>query len=261
MPTTYPHHSLAAEIHGLTVGFNKRIALRNVSLEIPGPGITVLAGRSGSGKTTLLRAINRLNEVFDGYFYEGCVKLNLGNGLENIYPDCGTSPVRPVSEIRRLAGMVFQSPDVLPVGIFENVILPLRYVAGLSRREAREKAQEAIAATGLWPEVSDRLRSPAIRLSGGQQQRLCLARVLALNPAILLLDEPTASLDAASSASIEELLLKISAEKPLVVVSHNPRQAIRLAKRLVLMKNTRVEKIFDGSLPTPGDLEKMLESE
>ncbi len=247
---------IAASIERLSVSFNGRLILDNIYLEAPLPGITVLAGRSGSGKTTLLRALNRLNETFAGYAGSGSVRLDLGNGLENIYP--GNGNVRSVSEVRRLAGMVFQTPDVLPGGVLANVTLPLRFVAGMNRLEAKDKACQAIKATGLWQEVEDRLNMPAARLSGGQQQRLCLARALALNPAMLLLDEPTASLDATATASIEELLLQLSKQKPLILVSHNPSQSLRLADRLVLMANGRIKYIFNKEMPDSETLVRLL---
>lgn len=248
----------AAIVANFTVSFNKRPVLKNVSLEAAARGITVLAGRSGSGKTTLLRALNRLNETFPGYQGHGCARLDLGKGLEEIYEGCGEINIRPLAELRRLAGMVFQTPNVLPVGILDNVTIPLRYVANLDRAQAREKAREAIEATGLWPEVKDRLNMAASRLSGGQQQRLCLARALALEPAMLLLDEPTASLDAASTAAIEKLLLDISLNKPLIMVSHNPAQACRLAAKLVIMADGETQKVFEGEMPTPQDLTNLL---
>lgn len=249
---------LCARISNLNVEFAGRPSLQDVSLAVPSPGITVLVGRSGSGKTTLLRSLNRLNEVFEGYSGSGCVELDFGNGLEPVYPDCGQPVAHPLPYIRRMAGMVFQTPDVLPASIFNNVLTPLLLVAGLSSAAARARAVEAIKATGLWNEVRDRLNMPAHSLSGGQQQRLCLARALALEPAILLLDEPTASLDAASSAGIEDMLLEISRSKPLIMVSHNTRQACRLANRLVVMGSGQIREIFDNTLPEPEELAVML---
>lgn len=251
-------NEICARVADLCVSFNGRPSLERIFLEFPKTGISVLVGRSGSGKTTLLRSLNRLNEVFAGYSGSGCVELDFGSGLEPIYPGCAGRVVHPLSRIRRMAGMVFQTPDVLPTGILANVTLPLMLVAGLDKKRAREKAAQAIESTGLWREVADRLNAPATSLSGGQQQRLCLARALALDPAILLLDEPTASLDAASSAAIEELLLELAPRKSLIMVSHNTRQAARLASYLVLMAKGRVAATFADGIPEADALANML---
>lgn len=249
---------ICARITNMNVQFNGRPSLRNVSLEALRPGVTVLVGRSGSGKTTLLRSLNRLNEVFDGYSGSGCVELDLGGGLEPIYPECGQPMRHPLAWIRRMAAMVFQTPDVLPASIIANVTLPLQLVAGFDKATAKERACAAIRATGLWREVEDRINAPAASLSGGQQQRLCLARALALEPAILLLDEPTASLDAASADGIEQLLIELGKARPLIMVSHNTRQACRLANRLVIMAEGQIRKIYDSDLPTSGELGDLL---
>ena len=153
--------------------------------------------------------------------------------------------VRPLAQLRRLVGMVFQTPNVLPVSVERNLALPLEVVAGLPEKERGLKTREALMSVGLWEEVKDRLDAPAERLSGGQQQRLCLARALALEPAMLLLDEPTASLDVHATEEIESLLLRLASEYPLLVVSHNPEQAVRLGERLVIMAEGRVQQVFE----------------
>ncbi|SCM74095.1 phosphate ABC transporter ATP-binding protein [Desulfovibrio sp. 86] len=234
----------AVRINDLCVCFGQQQVLHNVRLEAPGRGITVLAGRSGSGKTTLLRALNRLNETFFHCRTSGVVELDLGRGLEAIYPAPGVN-VRSLAQLRRLVGMVFQTPNVLPVSVERNLALPLEVVAGLSEKERGRKTEAALMSVGLWEEVKDRLDMPAERLSGGQQQRLCLARALALEPAMLLLDEPTASLDVHATAEIEELLLRLACEYPLLVVSHNPEQAVRLGERLVIMVDGHVRQVFE----------------
>ena len=236
--------SSAVRINDLCVYFGRQQVLHNVCMEAPRQGITVLAGRSGSGKTTLLRALNRLNETFFHCRTSGVVELDLGRGLETIYPAPGVN-VRPLAQLRRLVGMVFQTPNVLPVSVERNLALPLEVVAGLPEKERGLKVREALMSVGLWEEVKDRLDMPAERLSGGQQQRLCLARALALEPAMLLLDEPTASLDVHATAEIEDLLLRLASQYPLLVVSHNPEQAVRLAERLVVMADGRVRQVFE----------------
>ena len=236
--------SSAVRINDLCVYFGQQQVLHNVRMEAPRRGITVLAGRSGSGKTTLLRALNRLNETFFHCRTSGVVELDLGRGLEAIYPAPGVN-VRPLAQLRRLVGMVFQTPNVLPVSVERNLALPLEVVAGLPEKERGLKTREALMSVGLWEEVKDRLDAPAERLSGGQQQRLCLARALALEPAMLLLDEPTASLDVHATEEIESLLLRLASEYPLLVVSHNPEQAVRLGERLVIMADGHVRQVFE----------------
>lgn len=236
--------SSAVRINDLCVYFGQQQVLHNIRMEAPSRGITVLAGRSGSGKTTLLRALNRLNETFFHCRTAGVVELDLGRGLEAIYPASGVS-VRPLAQLRRLVGMVFQTPNVLPVSVERNLALPLEVVAGLPEKERGRKTEAALMSVGLWEEVKDRLDMPAERLSGGQQQRLCLARALALEPALLLLDEPTASLDVHATAEIEDLLLRLASQYPLLVVSHNPEQAVRLGERLVIMADGHVRQVFE----------------
>ncbi len=236
--------SIAARIDDLCVSFDRREILHHVSFDIPARGITVLAGRSGSGKTTLLRALNRLNETFPLCHTSGRVELDLGQGLEPVYPAPGVA-VRPLALLRSRVGMVFQTPNVLPVSVERNLVLPLEVVAGLPEAECRRRAENALKSVALWDEVKDRLSIHAAKLSGGQQQRLCLARALALEPAMLLLDEPTASLDVHATAEIEGLLLRLAGEYPLVVVTHNPQQAVRLGERLIVLADGRVRQCFE----------------
>jgi len=192
--------SAAITIDGLSVSFGGRQALAGVDLEVPAGEVTVLLGRSGSGKTTLLRAVNRLNECLPGCATSGRVRLLLGSGPVDAY-----APETEVEDLRRRVGMVFQTPGVLPMSVEKNLLLPLRLVLGLKGPEARERVRLSLAEVGLWDEVGQRLGADARTLSGGQQQRLCLARALALEPEVLLLDEPTASIDYQSSRIIEDL--------------------------------------------------------
>ena len=149
-----------------------------------------------------------------------------------------------LSRLRRQVGMVFQTPNVLPASIGQNLLLPLQLAAGLDMDEARSRARRSLEDVGLWPEVHDRLGDPAGSLSGGQQQRLCLARTLALEPQILLLDEPTASLDPASTRRIEDLLLQLSERYAIILVSHGIAQARRLATRLLLFEDGQARGPF-----------------
>lgn len=244
----------ACRISNLHVAFGKTEILHGVSLEAPARGVTMLTGRSGSGKTTLLRALNRLNETFPGCRTTGNVEIDLGRGMEDIYRG-----KRPVSELRRLVGMVFQTPNVLPVSVYRNIAIPLEAVRGMPKGEIPAAAEKALRSTGLWEEVRDRLDTDASHLSGGQQQRLCLARALALEPAVLLLDEPTPSLDVAAAAGIEELIAELGKSYPVIAVSHNPEQAVRLADRIFMVKDGRTERSFARGEAAPEDLAALLE--
>lgn len=215
----------------LRVAFGARQILKNIDFAALATGITAIVGRSGSGKTTLLRQFNRLNETFPGYRASGSIAARLDGRMVEIMAKL---PL-PLSQLRRRIGMVFQTPDVLPDSIRRNMLLPLTVVAGMDRREAQERMEAALVQANLWQEVRTRLDSPAESLSGGQKQRLCLARALALGPDILLLDEPTASLDIMATSAIERLLLTIAQELPLIIVTHNPSQAATLADNVALM--------------------------
>jgi phosphate transport system ATP-binding protein len=239
---TYPDEHLAGRLRGLTVEFAGRPALAGVDLDLPRGRISVLLGRSGSGKTTLLRALNRLNDCFPDCVSKGLVQLHLGGAWRDIhqYP-------APIEDLRRRVGMVFQAPALLPLSVARNMTLPLRLTLGLDKREAQAAAQDALVKAQLWDEVKDRLDRPAAGLSGGQQQRLCLARALALEPEILLLDEPTASLDYQATAKIEELLLALAGAYTLVVVSHGLGQARRLADRVAVLRGGACSRVLDGA--------------
>ena len=224
----------AVIIRNLSVSFFERTVVRDVSLALPGGGISVLVGRSGCGKTTLLRALNRLNEEFPGCRTEGQVELNLKDGHHFVYPGGADVPLE-IRELRRRVGMVFQTPQVFPASVYRNMALPLQVVAGCPRPELDGRIEAALEQVDLWREVRDRLSSPADRLSGGQQQRLCLARALALEPDLLLLDEPTASLDVHAARHVEDLLLRLVEKYPVVMVSHSLSQSLRLAGTLMVM--------------------------
>lgn len=241
----------AVEIRGLRVSFHGRPVLRGVDLTVPARGITVIVGPSGSGKTTLLRAVNRLNECFPGCRTEGEVRVR----LEGHWADVHSGSV-PVTALRRRAAMVFQTPNVLPTTIARNFEIPLRSVLGASRSEAAERARDALDRVGLLAEVEHRLREPAASLSGGQQQRLCLARALAMQPALLLVDEPTASLDVRATRRIEDLLRVLAQSYPIVAVSHGLGQARRLADRVAVLEDGRVGETLERQ--DLGRLEELL---
>ena len=229
----------AIRVDNLSVSFAGKRVIRQLSLEIASGGPTFLVGRSGSGKTTLLRALNRLNECLPGCATSGQVELRLDEQWVNAY-----AATTSVENLRRRVGMVFQSPNVLPLSILRNIAMPLKVALGVPADEAEARAEQALREVHLWDEVKDRLSQPASTLSGGQQQRLCLARTLALRPQILLLDEPTASLDFKAAQRIEELLVELKSRYTLVVVSHSLGQARRIAESLfVLHDGERIEAL------------------
>jgi phosphate transport system ATP-binding protein len=211
--------------------------LSGLDLEIMKERATFVMGRSGAGKTTLLRIFNRLNDCFPGCITSGEVELHLDDGIVRPYSDDIT-----MSELRRLVGMVFQHPNVLPLSVENNIVMPLATVHGVNRTTAREAAEQALQEAQLWDEVRDRLDSDARTLSGGQQQRLCLARTLAMKPSVLLLDEPTASLDYKAARSIEELLETLKGRYTLVVVSHSLDFALRLADNIIVLREGQAHR-------------------
>lgn len=247
---------VCASIRDLCVSFGERVVLHRVALDFPAKKITVLLGRSGSGKTTLLRSLNRLNECFDGYRGSGDISVRLGGAMA---PVSGPGAL-PVSRLRSLVGMVFQTPNPLPLSIRKNMLLPMAMVLGTKKEEAEEAMRLALHEVGLWDEIEGRLDRPAFSLSGGQQQRLCLARALVLKPEILLLDEPTASLDRLAAARIEELILSLKDRYSIVMVSHSLLQAGKLADFLAVMSEGRVEETMNASdLPKGPEAEALLE--
>ncbi|MFN2113279.1 MAG: phosphate ABC transporter ATP-binding protein [Anaerolineales bacterium] len=195
-------------------------ALREISLEIPENQIFVVFGPAGGGKSSLLRSLNRLNDLADVVKMEGTVQLD----GEDIF-----QPSYDVIQLRRKVGMVFARPVVLPLTIRGNLTYGLT-VAGISDQARLDRAVEtSLQKAALWEEVRDRLDDPAVALSGGQQQRLCLARVLALEPEVILLDEPTSGLDPISTGKVEESLQELKKEYTIVLVPHSVQQAARTA--------------------------------
>ena len=233
--------SIAVNVSRLSVRFGKHTILNEVDMDFACYHINVLVGQSGSGKTTLLRALNRLNEEYEGCRTSGQVEIDMGNGLEAIYPTALNNVSSSLQYIRQKVGMVFQTPSLLPVSIYRNIAMPLELVVACPRHEIKAKVEKMLELVGLWNDVHDRLDLPASRLSGGQQQRLCLARTLALEPTILLLDEPTSSLDVHTSEMIEELLLTLRTQYTIIMVSHSLEQACKLADKLVVMANGQVK--------------------
>jgi len=208
----------------LTALFHRTAAIKQVSLAIASRTVTAIIGPSGCGKSTFLRCLNRMHEMSDGAWVTGRVLLD---GVD-IYGG-GIDPV----QVRRRVGMVFQRPTPFPtMSIFDNVAAGLRVNARKgSRSEDAETVERALRQAALWDEVKDRLHDSALALSGGQQQRLCIARAVAPRPEVLLLDEPTASLDPAGTQRIEELCHQLKDEYTIVIVTHNMQQAARVSDR------------------------------
>jgi phosphate transport system ATP-binding protein len=230
------------EVSGLDAWFGSKQVLFEVAFAAEPKTVTALIGPSGCGKSTLIRCLNRLHEEVRGARVRGKV---LFDGM-----DLYASDVDPV-DIRRRIGMVFQRPNPFPtMSIVDNAVAGLRLGARLSKAELRERAEQALRAAGLWDEVKDRLGDPGGMLSGGQQQRLCIARALAVEPEILLLDEPASALDPASTLRIEELLGELKTRYTVVIVTHNMQQATRVSDWTTFMLYGRVvesgptEKIF-----------------
>jgi phosphate transport system ATP-binding protein len=210
------------ETKSVSVFYGDKKAIDAVSIGIDQHQITALIGPSGCGKSTFLRLFNRMNDFIGDFRKEGEV---LVEGREVYAPDVSTE------DLRKRVGMVFQQPNPFPKSIFENVIYGLR-LQGITQKTALAQAAEhALRRAALWDEVKEILTKPALSLSGGQQQRLCIARALAVEPTILLLDEPASSLDPISTAKIEELLLDLKQTCTLVIVTHNMQQATRISDK------------------------------
>ncbi len=233
--------SIAVTMEHLSVSFFGRQVLNDITTQFFRHNISVLVGRSGSGKTTLLRSINRLNEEFEGCTTKGQVYFRTGEKCHALYPDPDQHNLThqkydPLSltKLRLQVGMLFQTPNVFPVSVYKNIALPLVLVGHCPKIEVQDRVRQALQLVGLWKEIQDGLHKSALRLSGGQQQRLCLARALALRPEVLLLDEPTASLDVHASRHIEDLLISLAEKYTLIMVSHSLTQARRLGQKIMV---------------------------
>src|SRR5271154_2465074 len=207
----------------LSLSFGAKSVLDEVSLDFPARAVTSLLGPTGSGKSTFLRTLNRMNDKVSGYRYSGDVLL----GGRSIFGN------HDLMEFRRRVGMLFQRPNPFPMSIIDNVIAGVRAHKMVPRKEFKTVAQARLYEVGLWSAVSDRLNDSPFRLSGGQQQLLCLARALAVNPEVLLLDEPTSSLDPRSTEAVEELVRRLTPELTVIIVTHNLAQARRLSDNTI----------------------------
>jgi len=215
-----PSDRMAMTIERLDVWYGQAQAIRQVSMEVHDREITALIGPSGCGKSTLIRCLNRLNDLVEGIRVSGTIRLR-GQDIHD--------PRLDVSVLRKRVGMLFQKPNPFPKSIYENVAYGLR-MNGESRRGVLDGVVEAsLHQAALWEEVKDRLRKNALELSGGQQQRLCIARAIAIEPEVLLLDEPCSALDPIATGKIEELLYGLKEHYTIVIVTHNMQQAARVS--------------------------------
>ncbi|MHB8855216.1 MAG: phosphate ABC transporter ATP-binding protein [Bellilinea sp.] len=213
--------SVKISVQNLTLMYSDGVeSLHDVSIDIIANAVNVLFGPAGGGKSTLLRALNRLNDLADVETAQGQVILNGQNILD---------PATDVIELRRKVGMVFSRPAPLPLSVYENIIYGLRLMGERSKSLLDERVEQSLRQAVLWDEVYDRLNDPGTSLSGGQQQRLCIARVLALEPEVIMLDEPTSALDPVSTAKIEGMLAELKERFTIILVPHNVQQAARTA--------------------------------
>ena len=208
------------EVRGLSFFYGGNRALSDISLPIYDREVTAFIGPSGCGKSTLIRCFNRMFDLYRGQRAEGEILLDGKNIL---------SPEVDVTALRARVGMVFQKPTPFPMSIFENVAFGIRLYEKLPRSVLRERVEAALQAAALWEEVKDKLSQSAMSLSGGQQQRLCIARAIAVNPEVLLMDEPASALDPLATAKIEELMEELRSRYTIVVVTHNMQQAARVS--------------------------------
>ena len=233
---------IAVEVHELNLYYGGKRALNGVSMQIPRNRVTAFIGPSGCGKSTLLRCFNRMNDLVDSCNIDGQITLD----KENIYAK-GVD----VADLRRRVGMVFQKPNPFPKSIYDNVAYGPR-IHGLSdsKGELDHMVETSLRRAGLWNEVHDRLHTSGSGLSGGQQQRLCIARAIAVDPNIVLMDEPCSALDPIATAIIEELIEELRSEYTIVIVTHSMQQAARVSQRTAyfhlghLIEHGATERIF-----------------
>jgi phosphate transport system ATP-binding protein len=241
------------QIENLAAYYGANAAVRDVTLDVYGNQVTAIIGPSGCGKSTFIRCLNRMNEVIPGFRTDGRILYH--------DVDLKAKDVDPVA-VRRRIGMVFQRPNPFPKSIFDNVAYGLR-ILGM-KDDLKGRVERALTRAALWDEVKDRLKDSALSLSGGQQQRLCIARAIAIQPEVILLDEPASALDPIATASIEDLMHELKTDYTIVIVTHNMQQAARVAdmtaffsisgsedgKRSgILVEYDRTDKIFT----TPSD--------
>ncbi|NOZ10815.1 MAG: phosphate ABC transporter ATP-binding protein [Gammaproteobacteria bacterium] len=222
----FEQEDICLEVQDLNLYYGQKQALKDINLHIPAKRVTAYIGPSGCGKSTLLRCFNRMNDLIDVVRIEGRILLD----EQNIHD----SSIN-VADLRRRVGMVFQKPNPFPKSIYENVAYGLRLQGVNDRRTLDEAIEKALRRAALWDEVKDRLTENALGLSGGQQQRLVIARAIAIEPEVLLLDEPASALDPISTLKIEELIYELKNNYTIVIVTHNMQQAARVSDYTAFM--------------------------
>ncbi|MHC5209362.1 MAG: phosphate ABC transporter ATP-binding protein PstB [Planctomycetota bacterium] len=233
---TDTHDALASEdavlaVEGFSLWYGETQALWDVSMAVPRGKVTALIGPSGCGKSTLLRSVNRLNDLIDSVRIEGDMQLN----WDTIY-----GPGVDVIELRKRMGMVFQKSNPFPMSIYENVVYPLRIDGVRDRRVLDQVCEHSLKSAALWDEVKDRLDESGLGLSGGQQQRLCIARAIAAEPEVLLMDEPCSALDPIATGRIEDLIAELKGSYSVLIVTHNMQQASRTSDVTAFMYRGRL---------------------
>jgi phosphate transport system ATP-binding protein len=208
----------ALEVRNLNFYYGSFQGLKNITLDVVERKVTAFIGPSGCGKSTLLRTFNRMYSLYPGQRAEGQI---------NLYGENILSPKQDVNLLRARVGMVFQKPTPFPMSIYDNIAFGVRLYENLSRSEMDDRVEWALSKAALWGEVKDKLNQSGLSLSGGQQQRLCIARSVAVRPAVLLLDEPTSALDPISTGKIEELVHELKSDYTIAIVTHNMQQAAR----------------------------------
>ncbi len=231
VPPTEVHDALAGETAVLDVAdfslwYGAKQALFDVNMAVSKGKVTALIGPSGCGKSTLLRSVNRINDLIDSVRIEGEMRLN-GDSIYHASVD--------VIELRKRMGMVFQKPNPFPMSVYENVVYPLRIDGERNRTVLDEVCEHALRGSALWDEVKDRLHESALGLSGGQQQRLCIARAIAAEPEVLLMDEPCSALDPIATGKIEDLIEDMKGAYTVLIVTHNMQQASRTSDYCAFM--------------------------
>lgn len=209
-------------VKDLCLWYGSHQALKNITIDIPEKSITALIGPSSCGKSTFLKTLNRMNDLVPDVKITGDVRYRDADIFD---------PAQDVSELRREVGMVFQKPNPFPMSIYDNIAYGPRTHGIKNRAQLDEIVEKSMRGAAIWDEVKDRLQKNALGLSGGQQQRLCIARALAVEPAVLLMDEPTSALDPISTSKIEELAMQLKERYTIVIVTHNMQQAVRISDR------------------------------
>ncbi len=239
-PSTKPGAVAKFAVRNFSVWYGAKQALHDISLDIPERSVVALIGPSGCGKSTFLRALNRMNDLIEGTRHTGEILLD----GEDVYG-------RAVNlvDLRRRVGMVFQKSNPFPKTVFENVVFGPRVAGVRNKAQLAEICERCLRGVALWDEVKDRLNESALNLSGGQAQRLCIARALATDPEVLLLDEPASALDPASTARIEDLIFELKVDYTIVIVTHNMQQAARVSDQTAFF--------FQGRLIEAGSTDQL----